>query len=90
MVTTPIDWCSQQSPMKERMQKRGYRYNSQLVERPFLFFGRSIGTATNASLGNILVFVNAVSYGFYLITVKEKWINIMLSPLLNGFIYLVF
>jgi drug/metabolite transporter (DMT)-like permease len=27
--------------------------------------------ATNASLGNLLVFVNAVSYGFYLIIVKK-------------------
>ena len=34
-------------------------------------YGESIGSATNAGLGNFLVFVNAVSYGFYLIIVKK-------------------
>jgi drug/metabolite transporter (DMT)-like permease len=34
-------------------------------------YGKSTGTATNASWGNFLVFVNAVSYGLYLIIVKK-------------------
>jgi hypothetical protein len=39
--------------------KRMVTGNSQLVRTAFLIlYGRSIGTATNASLGNILVFVN--------------------------------
>tara|TARA_R110002094_G_scaffold58745_1_gene69657 strand:+ start:99 stop:677 length:579 start_codon:yes stop_codon:yes gene_type:complete len=59
--------------MKERMRKRmvigiilGLIGTGSLI-----LYGRSIGSATNASLGNILVFVNAVSYGFYLIIVKK-------------------
>jgi len=34
-------------------------------------YGKSIGAATHASWGNFLVFVNAVSYGLYLIIVKK-------------------
>jgi drug/metabolite transporter (DMT)-like permease len=60
------------SNRKNACKTHGYRYNSQISGTAFLIlYGRSIGTATNASLGNILVFVNAVSYGFYLITVKK-------------------
>lgn len=74
MVTTPmIVLVLSAIIMKERMQKRmvtGIILG--LVGTTFLIlYGRSIGTASNASLGNILVFVNAVSYGFYLITVKK-------------------
>lgn len=36
-----------------------------------ILYGKSIGNATNASLGNLLVFINAVSYAFYLILVKK-------------------
>jgi drug/metabolite transporter (DMT)-like permease len=36
-----------------------------------ILYGKSIGNAANASLGNLLVFINAVSYGFYLIIVKK-------------------
>ena len=36
-----------------------------------ILYGKSIGTGENATLGNLLVFVNAVSYGFYLILVKK-------------------
>jgi drug/metabolite transporter (DMT)-like permease len=36
-----------------------------------ILYGKSIGNASNAMLGNFLVFVNAVSYGFYLIIVKK-------------------
>lgn len=74
MVTTPmIVLVLSAIIMKERMKKRmvtGIILG--LIGTAFLIlYGRSIGTATNASLGNILVFVNAVSYGFYLITVKK-------------------
>jgi drug/metabolite transporter (DMT)-like permease len=36
-----------------------------------ILYGKSINNASNAGLGNFLVFVNAVSYAFYLITVKK-------------------
>lgn len=36
-----------------------------------ILYGKSIGNATNASLGNLLIFINAVSYAFYLIVVKK-------------------
>lgn len=74
MVTTPmIVLVLSAIIMKEHMQKRmvtGIILG--LIGTGFLIlYGKSIGTATNASLGNILVFVNAVSYGFYLIIVKK-------------------
>lgn len=36
-----------------------------------IVFGKNIGSATNASLGNLLVFVNAASYSLYLILIKS-------------------
>jgi drug/metabolite transporter (DMT)-like permease len=74
MVSTPmIVLVLSAIIMKERMQKRmvmGIILG--LIGTAFLIlYGRSIGTATNARLGNILVFVNAASYGFYLIIVKK-------------------
>jgi drug/metabolite transporter (DMT)-like permease len=36
-----------------------------------ILYGKSMVNAPNATLGNILVFVNAISYGFYLIIVKK-------------------
>lgn len=74
MVTTPmIVLVLSAIIMKERMQKRmviGIILG--LIGTAFLIlYGKSIGTATNASIGNVLVFVNAVSYGFYLIIVKK-------------------
>jgi drug/metabolite transporter (DMT)-like permease len=43
-----------------------------LIGTAFLIlYGKSIGNATNASLGNFLVFVNATSYGLYLVLVKK-------------------
>ena len=36
-----------------------------------ILFGKNLGTASNASLGNLLVFVNASSYSLYLILVKN-------------------
>lgn len=36
-----------------------------------IIFGKDTGMATNATLGNLLVFVNASSYGLYLILIKN-------------------
>ncbi len=74
MVTTPmIVLVLSAIIMKEKMKKRmvaGILLG--LVGTGFLIlYGKSIGAATNASLGNILVLVNAISYGFYLIIVKK-------------------
>ena len=74
MVTTPIIVLVLSALlMKERMLKRkvvGIILG--LIGTAFLIlYGKSIGSATNASLGNFLVFINAVSYGFYLIIVKK-------------------
>lgn len=74
MVTTPIIVLILSAIiMKERMESRkilGILLG--LFGTGFLIlYGKSIGNATNASLGNFLVFINAVSYGFYLIIVKK-------------------
>lgn len=74
MVTTPIIVLVLSAIiMKERMLKRKvFGIILGLVGTAFLIlYGKSIGNATNASLGNLLVFINAVSYGFYLIIVKK-------------------
>jgi drug/metabolite transporter (DMT)-like permease len=59
--------------MKERMKKRkifgivlGLAGTVTLI-----LYGKSVVNAPNASLGNLLVFINAISYGFYLILVKK-------------------
>ncbi|WP_396194588.1 DMT family transporter [Flavobacterium sp.] len=74
MVTTPIIVLILSAIiMKERMEVRkiiGILLG--LFGTGFLIlYGQSIGNATNASLGNFLVFINAISYGFYLIVVKK-------------------
>ncbi len=74
MVTTPmIVLVLSAFIMKERMENRkvlgiilGLAGTITLI-----LYGKSLINATNASLGNLLVFVNAVSYGFYLIIVKK-------------------
>ena len=74
MVTTPmIVLVLSAFIMKERMENRkvlgiilGLAGTITLI-----LYGKSLVNATNASLGNLLVFVNAVSYGFYLIIVKK-------------------
>jgi drug/metabolite transporter (DMT)-like permease len=74
MVSTPIIVLILSSIiMKEKMQKRKvFGIILGLIGTAFLIlYGKSVGNATNASLGNFLVFVNAVSYGFYLITVRK-------------------
>ena len=74
MVTTPIIVLVLSAIlMKERIKKRkvaGILLG--LIGTFFLIlFGKSIGNAPNAGLGNLLVFINAIAYGFYLIIVKK-------------------
>lgn len=74
MVSTPMIVLALSAIiMKERMKKRmvlGIVLG--LAGTAFLIlYGKSIGSATNAALGNFLVLVNAISYGFYLIIVKK-------------------
>ncbi|OAB31398.1 Threonine/homoserine efflux transporter RhtA [Flavobacterium fryxellicola] len=74
MVSTPMIVLTLSAIiMKERMQKRKvFGIVLGLVGTAFLIlYGKSIGNATNAGLGNFLVLVNAISYGFYLIIVKK-------------------
>lgn len=74
MVTTPIIVLVLSAILtKEKMKKRKvFGIILGLIGTVFLIlFGKSIGEATNAGLGNLLVFINAVSYGFYLIVVKK-------------------
>lgn len=74
MVTTPmIVLILSAIIMKERMQKRkifgillGLTGTITII-----LYGKSMVNAPNATLGNLLVFINAVSYGFYLIIVKK-------------------
>lgn len=74
MVTTPmIVLVLSAILMKERMENRkvfgimlGLAGTVTLI-----LYGKSMVNAPNAMLGNFLVFVNAVSYGFYLILVKK-------------------
>ncbi|MPT34247.1 MAG: EamA/RhaT family transporter [Flavobacterium sp.] len=74
MVTTPmIVLVLSAFIMKEKMQRQkifgiilGLAGTLLLI-----LYGRSMINAPNAALGNFLVFINAVSYGFYLILVKK-------------------
>ncbi len=74
MVTTPmIVLVLSAILIKERMENRkilgillGLAGTATLI-----LYGKSMVNAPNAMLGNFLVFVNAVSYGFYLIIVKK-------------------
>jgi drug/metabolite transporter (DMT)-like permease len=74
MVTTPmIVLVLSAFIMKERMENQkilgiilGLAGTTTLI-----LYGKSVVNAPNASLGNLLVFINAVSYGFYLIIVKK-------------------
>ena len=74
MVTTPIIILILSAIiMKEKMIKRKiFGILLGLFGTGFLIlYGKSIGNAANAPLGNLLVFINAVSYAFYLILVKK-------------------
>ena len=74
MVSTPmIVLVLSAIIIKERMRKRMvFGIVLGLIGTAFLIlYGKSVGSATNASLGNFLVFVNASSYGLYLVLVKK-------------------
>ena len=74
MVTTPIIVLVLSTIiMKEKMKFRKiFGILLGLFGTGFLIlYGKSMGNATNASLGNFLVFINAASYAFYLIIVKK-------------------
>ena len=74
MVSTPIIVLVLSAIiLKERMQKRmAFGIILGLIGTAFLIlYGKSVGNATNASLGNFLVFINASSYGIYLVIVKK-------------------
>jgi drug/metabolite transporter (DMT)-like permease len=74
MVSTPmIVLVLSAIIIKERMRKRMvFGIILGLIGTAFLIlYGKSVGNATNASLGNFLVFVNATSYGLYLVMVKK-------------------
>lgn len=74
MVTTPMIVLILSSIiMKEKMLKRkvfgiilGLAGTISLI-----LYGKSMINAPNEMLGNLLVFINAISYGFYLIIVKK-------------------
>ena len=74
MVSTPIIVLVLSAIiLKERMRKRmvlGIILG--LIGTAFLIlYGKSVGNATNATVGNFLVFINASSYGVYLVIVKK-------------------
>lgn len=74
MVTTPmIVLILSAILLKEKMEKEkiiGICLG--LAGTLFLIlYGKSMVNAPNAGLGNFLVFINAISYGFYLIIVKK-------------------
>lgn len=74
MVSTPmIVLVLSAIIIKERMRKRMvFGIVLGLIGTAFLIlYGKSVGNAPNASLGNFLVFVNATSYGLYLVMVKN-------------------
>jgi drug/metabolite transporter (DMT)-like permease len=74
MVTTPMIVLILSSfIMKERIKKRkaiGILFGL-AGTITLILYGKSMVNAPNASLGNLLVFINAVSYAFYLIIVKK-------------------
>ncbi|ENA1794337.1 DMT family transporter [Flavobacterium psychrophilum] len=74
MVTTPmIVLVLSAILIKERMKtKKILGLILGLTGTLFLIlYGKSMNNAPKAGLGNLLIFINAVSYGFYLIIVKK-------------------
>lgn len=74
MVTTPmIVLVLSAILIKERMEnKKIFGILLGLVGTiTLILYGKSKINSSNATLGNLLVFINAVSYGFYLIIVKK-------------------
>lgn len=78
MVSTPIIVLILSAfLLKERMLKRKvFGIILGLAGTAFLIlYGKTIGNSSNAVLGNSLVLVNAISYGFYLIIVKKLMVK---------------
>lgn len=74
MVTTPMIVLILSSFLiKERMENRKiFGIILGLIGTiTLILYGKSMVNAPNATLGNLLVFINAISYGFYLIIVKK-------------------
>ena len=74
MVSTPIIVLVLSAIiLKERMQKRMvFGILLGLIGTALLIlYGKSAENATNPTLGNFLVFINATSYGLYLVIVKK-------------------
>ena len=74
MVTTPmIVLVLSAFIMKERMENRKILgiFLGLAGTIALILYGKSMANAPNATLGNVLVFINAVSYAFYLIIVKK-------------------
>jgi drug/metabolite transporter (DMT)-like permease len=74
MVSTPmIVLVLSAIILKERMQKRMITglILGLIGTTLLILYGKSVGNANNAGLGNLLVLINAISYGFYLIIVKK-------------------
>ncbi|MDR6844920.1 DMT family transporter [Flavobacterium granuli] len=74
MVSTPmIVLVLSAIIMKERMKKRMVFgiFLGLIGTASLILYGKSIGDSSQSGLGNFLVLVNAISYGFYLIIVKK-------------------
>jgi drug/metabolite transporter (DMT)-like permease len=74
MVTTPmIVLILSAILMKEKMKKLKILgiILGLLGTVSLILYGKSVINAPNEMLGNLLVFINAISYGFYLIIVKK-------------------
>lgn len=74
MVSTPmIVLVLSAIIMKERMKKRMVTgiILGLIGTASLILYGKSIGDSAQSGLGNFLVLVNAISYGFYLIIVKK-------------------
>jgi drug/metabolite transporter (DMT)-like permease len=72
MVSTPRLFTTLSAIIMSACKTKSFGIVLGLVGTAFLIlYGKSIGNATHAGLGNFLVLVNAISYGFYLIIVKN-------------------
>ncbi|OCB77291.1 DMT family transporter [Flavobacterium crassostreae] len=74
MVTTPmIVLVLSAIIMRERLQKRVFVgiLLGLLGTGSLILYGKTVANGSHAALGNLLVLVNAISYGFYLIVVKK-------------------
>lgn len=74
MVSSPILVLSFSAViLRERVTKRKLSgiFIGMIGAVVLIVFGKEIGSSSNATLGNLLVFVNATSYSLYLILIKS-------------------